>query len=197
MYCALLSYASVSTQGYGCGSTINGGRMQFFAYKPVGSAQYAFAKSPILPLTHCLVITPPVKTNTQMHNKEIPEYKCTNWLIQLNGDKKSTSSTVPKRLVSFQRKAQAFSKHPFICEIITADFSKADFLRNPHSGKQEKTQSQVETGAIVSSVTAHMVQPAGDTKLSWDSAARICFSDFTCNVSETIHLLSNEEKTGI
>lgn len=76
MYCALLSYASVSTRGDGYGSTISGGRMYFFAYKPVGSAQYAFTKLPILPLTHRFVITPPVKTKTQMHNKEILGYKC-------------------------------------------------------------------------------------------------------------------------
>lgn len=47
----------------------------------------------------------------------------------------------------------------------------------------------------MSSLTAHMVLPAGDAKPSWDSAARtISISDFGQNLSGTSYLQGNEKQ---
>ncbi len=57
--------------------------------------------------------------------------------------------------------------------------------------------SEMEIGAIMSSLAAHMVLPVGDAKPSWDSAAStISISDFGHNLSETCYLQGNEKQQG-
>lgn len=64
-------------------------------------------------------------------------------------------------------------------------------------GSREKKMSEMEIGAIMSSLTAHMVLPVGDAKPSWDSAARtISISDFGHNLSGTCYLQGNEKQQG-
>lgn len=53
----------------------------------------------------------------------------------------------------------------------------------------------MEIGVIISSLTAHMVLPAGDAKPSWDLAARTIFiSDFGHSLSTTSYLQGNEKQ---
>ncbi len=53
-------------------------------------------------------------------------------------------------------------------------------------GSREFFLSEMEIGAIMSSLAAHMVLPVGDAKPSWDSAARtISISDFGHNLFGT------------